>query len=65
MLASGGVIIKGQWGLQERKVIQKYSEELGAMYYADYRQVDDMRRLCEKLGNEVEIVGLYPPELNR
>ena len=66
MLAPGGtVIIKGQWGLQKRKVIQKYSEELGAEYYADYRQTDEMRQTCEELGAEVKIVDLYPPELNR
>lgn len=61
----GSIIIKGQWGLEERKIIHKFSEELGAMYYADYRQVDEMRLLCESLGTAVEVVDLYPPELNR
>lgn len=66
MLAPGGtIIIKGQWGLQQRKVIHKYSEELKSMYYADYRQVDDMRRLCMENGAAVEVVDLYPPEMNR
>lgn len=66
MLApEGTIIIKGQWGLEERKLIHKFSEELGAMYYADYRQVKEMQLLCENLGTAVEVVDLYPPELNR
>lgn len=64
LLPNGTILLKGQGGLNHRKLIHKYSEELGAMYFADYQQTDETRLLCKELGLSVEVIDLYPPDLN-
>ena len=65
MLGQGGTfIVKNQCGVREDVVVDSYSEELGAHYYANYPAVDGQReRLSEYF--KVELLDIYPAELNR
>lgn len=65
MLREGGVlIVKNQCGVRNDVIVDSYSEELDAHYYANYPSVDRQReRLLECF--EVEMLDIYPAELNR
>jgi 2-polyprenyl-3-methyl-5-hydroxy-6-metoxy-1,4-benzoquinol methylase len=65
MLASDGTfIVKNQCGINEEVVVDRFSDELGCDYHARYPSVQTQRDLLtQKFA--VEVVDIYPEELNR
>jgi predicted TPR repeat methyltransferase len=65
MLEDGGrFIVKNQCGVSEEIIVDSYSEELRAHYHARYPAVvTQQERLSEFF--DVEILDIYPKELNR
>lgn len=65
MLApSGTLLLKNQWGVEERLVVDHYSEGLHADYYAIYRSLGEMQTLLDEAGFSMEVVDIYPQEMN-
>jgi SAM-dependent methyltransferase len=62
---NGVLIVKHQCGTKKNELIDHYSEELESGYLALYRHVDLDSLLLEKVFNDVEVVDVYPPRLNR
>ncbi len=65
MLGDQGVfLVKNQCGIEDEKLVDRFSEELGCDYHARYPWVRDQER---KLGDFfcVETVDIYPSEINR
>jgi len=66
MLSEDGVlIIKNQFGVDGKVVVDRYSEELNSNYYAEYHKLVDMLALLDRLEFQTDVVDIYPPELNR
>jgi len=64
MVQKGGVLImRTHCGLEETIVVDK-SEELGD-YFAEYRQVDEEKKMLQEIGfSEVKVLDEAPSELN-
>lgn len=63
---NGVFIVKNQLGITEDVIVDGFSDELQADYYAEYRHVDKEVELLMSLGfRNVEIVDIYPAEYNR
>jgi len=60
----GTIIIKHQCGRSKKVIIDKFSEELNHHYHAVYRELDSEVKNLEKFFH-VEIVNIYPKELNK
>ena len=67
MVKDGGVlVVKNQFGVNEKVVVDGFSKDLGEDYYANYRQVDEEVLLLEEIGfNKIEKHDIYPTEYNR
>ncbi len=67
MLAPGGrVLVKNQLGRKETVTVDRFSEELGRHYFAQYRSEEDEQTIIRRAGLElVQVVDIYPPEVNR
>lgn len=66
MLKPGGVlIISGQWGVEEKVIVDKFSEELQAKFFSEYRTTDEEQRTLAKIGFESEVVTILPERFNR
>ncbi|MBM7323485.1 class I SAM-dependent methyltransferase [Agrobacterium pusense] len=64
-LGDGGtLIVKNQCGVDFEKVVDGYSEELSATYHARYPAVMSQKSLLSEYF-EVEVVDIYPAEMNR
>lgn len=60
----GLLILRSHCGLKETVVIN-HSKELDQEYFAEYRQVDEEKKLLEKIGfSKVEVLDEAPEELN-
>lgn len=65
MLSEEGIIlIKGQWGVEEKLIVDQWSEGLQCNYYAEYRQVNEFKRTLLRKGFSVELIDIYPKEMN-
>ena len=65
MLNSDGVLVlKNQWGVENRLVVDGYSEGLGSDYYAIYRSLDEIKLLLAECGFSFEVVDIYPEYMN-
>jgi aspartate racemase len=66
-LKSGGkMIVKQQFGITETVTVQNFSTELGRPYFAQYRTIEEEKRMLGSTGLEViEIADIYPPEYNK
>lgn len=63
---SGKIIVKNQFGVHEDVLINNFSKENNAMYYAEYRTVEHEKKLLTEAGfKNFEVVDIYPPECNR
>lgn len=63
---NGKIIVKNQFGVQEDVIIDKFSEELQSMYYAEYRAIEHEKELMAAAGfKNFAVVDIYPPECNR
>ncbi len=57
-------LVKNQCGIKKEVIVDSYSEDLKTHYHARYPFVDDQRdRLAEYF--DVQMVDIYPPELNK
>ncbi len=61
---NGTLIVKHACGVNEDVEVDKYSDEIGDWYYAVYRQADKEKALLQHIYS-VDMVDIYPPELNR
>lgn len=53
-------------GLEEDVIVDRFSEELNANYYAEYRQVEQEKKLIQKAGfRTVETHDIFPDWLNK
>ena len=65
MLDKDGVfIVKNQFGINNQVIVDKYSEELQADYYAVYRYLPEVIKSLERYFN-VTPIDIYPKEMNR
>lgn len=65
MLKRGGnLIISGQWGVNGRVIIDKYSEELGTDFYAEYRTTQEETELLNSIGFSTRIEKILPERFN-
>jgi cyclopropane fatty-acyl-phospholipid synthase-like methyltransferase len=65
MLADGGhFIVKNQCGVDDEVIVDSYSEELKAHYHARYPAVEE-QQACLAEHFEVELLDIYPADLNR
>jgi SAM-dependent methyltransferase len=62
---NGVLIVKHQCGIRKNELIDHYSEELESNYLALYRHVDLDFLLLGKIFNDVQMIDVYPPRLNR
>jgi hypothetical protein len=66
MLAGGGtLIIKHQMGAHEEVSANHFSESLNQNYSAVYRYVGHEKADLESAGFKIEIIDVYPKELNK
>jgi cyclopropane fatty-acyl-phospholipid synthase-like methyltransferase len=64
--ASGKLIIKNQFGVNEDVTVTGMSEELNKPYYSQYRHLAKEVELLKSLGfQSVQTFDIYPPEANR
>ncbi len=65
--AGGGrLIVKNQFGLKSRVVVNRFSEELQRHYVSEYRTLDEEISLLKSVGfSEFEVVDIYEPYMNR
>jgi len=62
---NGVFILKNQFALEKTKTVT-YSKELGAKYFAQYRELSfEIERLKSIGFKEVDIIDIYPIEANR
>jgi SAM-dependent methyltransferase len=62
---NGTLIVKHQCGTRKNELIDHYSEELESNYLALYRHVDLDSLLLGNIFNNVQVIDIYPPRLNR
>ncbi len=60
----GYLIIKHACGVREDVYVDKFSEQLGYWYCAEYRHVAKEEELIKAQGFDVEVIDIYPAELN-
>lgn len=67
MLNKNGVlIIKNQFGLESDVIINGFSTELNTDYYANYRFINNEKKVLSEIGYlNVNHFDIYPKELNR
>ena len=67
MLNEGGhLIIRNQFGVNEDVLIDKFSEELGRNYFAEYRYLGREVETLKKIGfSRIEVVDIYPKSMNK
>lgn len=64
-LEPGGVlIVKHACGVEAEVVVDTHSEALGEWYHARYPFVEDERGILVRHFRAVDVVDVYPPELN-
>lgn len=62
----GKILVKNQFGVREDVLISRYSDEINAMYFSEYRTVDHEKKLLSEAGFAAfEVVDIYPPECSR
>jgi hypothetical protein len=62
----GKLIVKNQFGVSEDVIVEGYSEEQKANYFACYRHIKKEQKILETIGyKNVEVHDIYPPECNR
>lgn len=61
---NGVLLVKNQCGLREELIVDHYSTELKENYYARYPAIDNQKSLLSRLF-DVEVIDIYPLELNR
>ncbi len=66
MLKSDGIFIsRMHCGIKETITVDNYSEELGRHYFAEYRQIDEEKKMLYSLGyKNVEIHDFLPDSIN-
>jgi spermidine synthase len=65
MLEFEGVfLVKNQCGMENEKIVDRFSEELACDYHARYPWVRDQEKKLEEFF-QVETVDIYPSEINR
>lgn len=63
---NGKIIVKNQFGVNEDVLVNNFSKENNAMYYAEYRTVEHEKKLLVQAGfKNFEVTDIYPPECNR
>lgn len=66
MLKPGGVlIVKHACGINEDVFIDKFSTEIDDWYHAIYRHYKTERQLLNQVFTQLEMIDIYPPELNK
>lgn len=66
MLKNGGwLLVSGQWGIEGKVVVDKFSEELQKQYFAEYRTMDEECNLLEQVGFRTELHKILPDSFNR
>jgi len=65
LLTKGGVlIVKHQCGLENDVLIDKFSEQIGDKYQANYKHVNKDLSILKKHFANVELIDIYPSRLN-
>ena len=63
---SGTLIVKNQFGIYEDVVIDGFSEEINANYFAEYRHLPKEMSILSTIGfTDINVIDIYPPESNR
>ena len=66
MLKTGGcLLVSGQWGIENRVMVDSFSEELQKSYFAEYRTLIEECDLLGKLGFTTELHKILPDRFNR
>ena len=60
----GVVIVKHQCGVDQDVTVDRFSEQIGAHYFAFYRHVRREEALLREVFGAVQVEDVYPPELN-
>lgn len=60
-------IIKNQWSMESEDLVvdKQYSDTNTNSYYAVYRTISKMKELASNYGFNVDVIDIYPAELNK
>ena len=63
---NGTLMVKGQFGVVEDVIVDKYHSELKRHYYSEYRHLEWEKELLAEIGfSSLNSYDIYPPECNR
>lgn len=61
----GHLVVSGQWGVKNRVTVNRWSEELQADYFAEYRTLEEETSLLQDVGFHTDLAKILPDRFNR